>query len=87
MGKSKEFRSSDCKYVWRSKGEPFNLQNNVVPVKHGGSNILLWGCFDASAAGTLQSGWNNEGGAPPPNSSASFQQLNGLTEMGVPTGQ
>lgn len=73
MGKSKEFRSSVRRYVWRSKGEPFNLQNNVVTVKHGGSNILLWVYFGASAAGTLQSEWNNEGAAPPPNSSASFQ--------------
>uniref|UniRef100_A0A8C6KMD7 Tc1-like transposase DDE domain-containing protein n=1 Tax=Nothobranchius furzeri TaxID=105023 RepID=A0A8C6KMD7_NOTFU len=41
-------------YVWRRKGEAFNPKNTMPTVKHGGGNIMLWGCFAANGTGALQ---------------------------------
>ena len=34
----------DAEYVWRKKGEAYKPKNTVPTVKHGGGNIMLWGC-------------------------------------------
>ena len=47
------FGHMDVQYVWRRKGEAYNPKNTVPTVKHGGGNIILWGCFSSSGTGNL----------------------------------
>uniref|UniRef100_A0A8C7P3Q3 Transposase Tc1-like domain-containing protein n=1 Tax=Oncorhynchus mykiss TaxID=8022 RepID=A0A8C7P3Q3_ONCMY len=37
--------------VWRKKKDEYNPKNNIPTVKHGGGNIILWGCFSAKGTG------------------------------------
>uniref|UniRef100_A0A9J8C0K3 Transposase n=1 Tax=Cyprinus carpio carpio TaxID=630221 RepID=A0A9J8C0K3_CYPCA len=41
------------RYVWRKPGTAHHLSNTVPKVKHGGSSIMLWGCFSAAGTGRL----------------------------------
>ena len=47
------FGHMDAEYVWRKKGEAYKPKNTVPTVKHGGGNIMLWGCFSSSGTGNL----------------------------------
>jgi len=38
--------------VWRKKNAELHPKN-TIPVKHGGGNIMLWGCFSAKGTGKL----------------------------------
>ena len=37
--------------VWRKINAEYNLKNTIPTVKHGGGNLMLWGCFSAKGTG------------------------------------
>ena len=37
--------------VWRKRNAEYNAMNTTV--KHGGGNLMLWGCFSAKGTGQL----------------------------------
>jgi len=39
--------------VWGKKNAELHLKNTIPTVKHGGGNIMLWGCFSAKGTGKL----------------------------------
>uniref|UniRef100_A0A803K637 Transposase n=1 Tax=Xenopus tropicalis TaxID=8364 RepID=A0A803K637_XENTR len=47
------FGINSTRCVWRKKNTAYDPQNTVPTVKHGGGNILLWGCFSAKGTGQL----------------------------------
>ncbi len=38
---------------WRKKKDEYNPKNTIPTVKHGGGNIMLWGCFSTKGTGRL----------------------------------
>ncbi|TWW59170.1 Transposable element [Takifugu flavidus] len=38
-------------HVWRKKNAAYDPRNTVPTVKHGGGNIIFWGCFSAKGTG------------------------------------
>ena len=39
--------------VWRKRNAEYNSKNTIPTVKHGGGNLMLWGCFSAKGTGRL----------------------------------
>ncbi|KAK3529096.1 hypothetical protein QTP70_016528, partial [Hemibagrus guttatus] len=46
------FGINSTRRVWRKKNPDYDTKNTFPIVKHGGGNIMLWGCF--SAKGTVR---------------------------------
>ena len=42
---------NDLKTVWRKKGEAYHPKNTIPTVRHGGGNLMLWGCFSSNGVG------------------------------------
>ena len=47
------FGSSGFKHVWRWPGEEYKDTCVKATVKHGGGNVMVWGCMSAAGVGKL----------------------------------
>ncbi|KAL0190438.1 hypothetical protein M9458_013136, partial [Cirrhinus mrigala] len=61
--KIKLFGINSTRRVWRRRNAAYDPKNTIPTVKHGGENIMLWGCFSAKGTGQLQSIKGTMGGA------------------------
>lgn len=49
-----ELFSSNCREkVWRKPNTALDPKNMTATVKHGGGNVMVWGCMAASGVGNL----------------------------------
>ena len=47
------FGNDGVNYVRRPNGEKFNIKYQLPTVKHGGGNIMVWGCFSRDLIGPI----------------------------------
>uniref|UniRef100_A0AAY5KC01 Transposase Tc1-like domain-containing protein n=1 Tax=Esox lucius TaxID=8010 RepID=A0AAY5KC01_ESOLU len=47
------FGLSSTRRIWRNKKDEYNPKSIIRTMKHGGGNIILWGCFYAKGTGRL----------------------------------
>uniref|UniRef100_A0AAZ3QYT6 Tc1-like transposase DDE domain-containing protein n=1 Tax=Oncorhynchus tshawytscha TaxID=74940 RepID=A0AAZ3QYT6_ONCTS len=47
------FGINSTRRVWRRRNAAYDPKNTIPTVKHGGGNIMLWGCFSAKCTGQL----------------------------------
>ena len=47
------FGSNGFKHVWRRPGEDYKDKCAMPTVKHGGENVMVWGCMRAAGVGEL----------------------------------
>ena len=81
------FGINSTRRVWRKRNAEYNPKNTIPNVKHGGGNLMLWGCFSAKGTGPYrgEDQWGHvpgNFGQQPPSLSESTE--NG-TSMGLPT--
>ncbi|KAI4904925.1 hypothetical protein NFI96_004658 [Prochilodus magdalenae] len=47
------FGINSARCVWRKRNADYDPKNTVPTVKHGGGDIMFWGCFSAKGTGLL----------------------------------
>jgi len=47
------FESERQRYRWRKRGAPLSAADVQPTVKHGGGNIMVWGCLTSQGVGNL----------------------------------
>ena len=47
------FGINSARRVWRKRNAEYSPKNTIPTVKHGGGNLMLWGCFSAKGTGRL----------------------------------
>ena len=47
------FGSNGFKHVWLRPGEEYKDKCVMPTVKHGGENVMVWGCMSAAGVGEL----------------------------------
>ena len=47
------FGSDGFKHVWQRPGEEYKDKCIMPTVKHGGWNVMVWGCMSAAGVGEL----------------------------------
>ena len=47
------FGHNDVQGVWRKDGDAFLPKNTLPTVKHGGGNLMFWGCFSSNGVGKI----------------------------------
>ncbi len=45
--------NNSTRRVWRRRNAAYDPKNTIPTVKHGGGNIMFWGCFSAKGTGQL----------------------------------
>ena len=51
------FESDEWRMMWRKKKEEFKIKNTKLSIKHGGGNVLVWGCISSFGTGELVFYW------------------------------